>query len=83
MLNNQFYKIVQNSETFFSEENCILALTSNYCSTIRANSTTALTYTRAIINIPNNLIYIYLFMGVLLIAKVILIYKESINRKNN
>ena len=83
MLNNQFYKIVQNSETFFSEENCVLALTSNYCSTIRANSTTALTYTRAIINIPNNLIYIYLFMGVLLIAKVILIYKESINRKNN
>ena len=81
IIEETFYYNIKNNISSIGNGDCLSVIVDGICDIWNANVSISITYSRAIINLPNNFGFYITFLGILLITKSIILYKTNNNFK--
>ena len=81
IIEETFYYNIKNNISSIGDGDCLSVIVDGICDIWNANVSISITYSRAIINLPNNFGFYIAFLGILLITKSIILYKTNNNFK--
>ena len=79
IIEETFYYNIKNNISSIGNGDCLSVIVDGICDIWNANVSISITYSRAIINLPNNFGFYIVFLGILLITKSIILYKTNNN----
>ena len=79
IIEETFYYNIKNNISSIGNGDCLSVIVDGICDIWNANVSISITYSRAIINLPNNFGFYIAFLGILLITKSIILYKTNNN----
>lgn len=81
IIEETFYYNIKNNISSIGNGDCLSVIVDGICDIWNANVSISITYSRAIINLPNNFGFYIAFLGILLITKSIILYTTNNNFK--